>query len=97
MATGRILIQPDQVRGVATQFRQKSQESGTMASQLQSAVKGMETEWSGMAAERFYSDYTSWNQQMQKYVELLNGIAAELDRIANGMELRDRELSTKQV
>jgi WXG100 family type VII secretion target len=91
----RIKISPDQVRNVASQFRQKSQESGTMASQLQSAVKGMESEWEGMAAQRFYGDYTAWNQQMQKYVELLSSIATELDRIANTIEQTDQQLAGK--
>ena len=78
MAT--IKISPDHVRSVASQFRQKSSESGNMVSQLKSAVSGMESEWEGMAKQRFFNDYTSWTQQMQKYVEMLDGIATELDR-----------------
>ncbi|MBM3708867.1 MAG: WXG100 family type VII secretion target, partial [Actinobacteria bacterium] len=38
----RIAITPDQVRGVANQFKQKSQESLNMASQLDSAVKNIQ-------------------------------------------------------
>ena len=90
---GRIKISPDQVRGVAGQFRNKSQESGSMAQQLTSAVKGMEAEWEGMAAQRFYGDFSQWQQQMNKYVELLNGIATELDRIANTIEQTDQQLA----
>lgn len=91
----RIKISPDQVRSVAGQFRSKSQESGTMAQQLTSAVKGMEAEWEGMAAQRFYGDFTQWQQQMNKYVELLSGIATELDRIANTIEQTDQQLAGK--
>lgn len=90
---GRIKISPEQVRGVAGQFRSKSQESATMAQQLGSAVDGMQSEWEGMAAQRFYGDFTQWKQQMQKYVELLNGIATELDRIANTIEQTDQQLA----
>jgi WXG100 family type VII secretion target len=90
---GSIRINPDQVRGVASQFRQKSQESASMCQQLQTAVKGMEGEWQGMSAQRFYSDYTQWNQQMLKYVDLLNGIASELDKIATTLETTDQQLA----
>jgi len=91
----RIKISPEQVRQVASQFRSKSQESGTMAQQLSSAVKGMEAEWEGMAAQRFYGDFTQWQQQMNKYVELLAGIGTELDRIANTIEQADQQLAGK--
>ena len=92
---GRIRISPEQVKGVASQFRSKSQESGTMVQQLTSAVKGMEAEWEGMAAQRFYSDFTQWQQQMNKYVDMLNGIATQLDSIANTIEQTDQQLAGK--
>lgn len=90
---GRIKISPEQVRSVAAQFRSKSSESGSMAQQLASAVDGMQAEWEGMAAQRFYTDFTQWKAQMQKYVELLNGIGTELDRIANTIEQTDQQLA----
>lgn len=90
-----IIINPGDVRNVASQFRQKSSESSAMASQLQSAVNGMEAGWAGLAKERFYGDFTQWYQQMQKYAELLSGIGSELDRIANGLEDADRALAGK--
>ncbi len=92
---GRIKISPEQVKSVASQFRSKSQESGTMAQQLTSAVKGMEAEWEGMAAQRFYSDFTQWQQQMNKYVDLLNGIATQLDSIADTLGGIDQQLAGK--
>lgn len=88
-----IRISPDQVRNVANQFRQKSNDSATMASQLQSAVNGMESQWEGMAKQRFYSDFAQWNQQMQKYAELLSNIGAELDKIATTIETTDQQLA----
>ena len=93
MAT--IRISPDQVRNVANQFKQKSSESSSMASQLQSAVNGLEAEWEGLAKQRFYGDFTQWHQQMQKYAELLNSIGSELDRIATTLETTDQQLAGK--
>ena len=91
----RIKISPDQVRGVAAQFRNKSQESASMAQTLSSAVKGLESEWEGMASQRFYGDFTQWQQSMNKYVELLNSIGTELDRIATTIEQTDAQLAGK--
>lgn len=93
MAT--IRISPDQVRNVANQFKQKSTESTSMANQLQGSVNGLEAEWAGMAKQRFYSDFTEWKQQMQKYAELLNSIGTELERIANTLETTDQQLAGK--
>ena len=90
-----IKISPDQVRTVAGQFQQKSQDTSTMVQQLQSAVKGMESEWQGLSSQRFYSDYTQWNQQMQKYVQTLADIGTELTKIANTLEGVDQQLAGK--
>jgi WXG100 family type VII secretion target len=89
----RISIRPEQVRNVAGQFRSKSQESASMVQQLNGSVKGLEAEWVGMSAQRFYGDFTQWSQTMNKYVELLNSIAGELDRIANTIEQTDLQLA----
>lgn len=90
-----IKISPDQVRSVAGQFQSKSQETGTMVQQLQTAVNSMQSEWQGMASQRFYNDYTQWNQQMQKYVQVLADIGNELTRIANTLEQTDQQLAGK--
>lgn len=90
-----IKISPDLVRTVAGQFQQKSQDTGTMVQQLQSAVKGMESEWQGLSSQRFFSDYTQWSQQMQKYVQTLADIGNELTRIANTLEQTDQQLAGK--
>jgi len=91
---GRIKISPEQVRSVAGQFRSKSQESGAMVQQLSSAVKGLEADWEGMSAQRFYGDFQQWQQQMNKYVELLAGISGELERVANTIEQTDQQLAS---
>jgi WXG100 family type VII secretion target len=90
-----IKINPQHVRTVAGQFKQKSGESSSMASQLQSAVNGMEAEWEGLAKERFYGDFTQWYKQMQQYAQLLEGIGNELTGIANRIEEADRTAAGK--
>lgn len=77
-----VLIDPAKVEAVASQFSQKSQESQGMISQLKSAVSGMSAEWEGMSAQRFFSDYETWNKQMQTHVALLESISAQLKACA---------------
>ena len=89
----RIAISPEQVREVARQFKTKSQESLTMRSQLDSSVKGIQSQWEGAASQRFYTDFETWKQHMQNHVELLNSIGLELDRIANTIEQTDQQLA----
>ena len=86
----RIAISPEQARDVARQFKQKSQESLTMRNQLDSAVRGIQSQWEGAASQRFYTDFETWKQQMQNHVELLNNIGLELEKIANILEEADK-------
>ena len=90
----RITISPEQVRSVASQFKTKSQESISMSQQLDSSVKNIQSQWEGAASQRFYTDFETWKQQMQKHAELLNNIGLELDRVANTIEQTDQQLAS---
>jgi WXG100 family type VII secretion target len=86
----RITITPEQVRGVASQFRAKSQESLSMTQFLDGKVKEMQPQWEGMTSQRFYSDFETWKQQMQKHSELLENIAVQLENAATKFEQVDK-------
>jgi WXG100 family type VII secretion target len=89
----RIAIAPEQVRSVAAQFKSKSQESEAMVQQLGSGVSGLQSQWEGMAAQRFMSDFEQWKVNMKRYAELLNSIGLDLERIANALEATDQQLA----
>ena len=80
---------------VANKFRQKSSDSQSMLNELSNSVKGMEAEFEGMAAQRFYGDFVQWQQEMNKHVEMLNGIGAELDRIGNTIKSAEEQASRR--
>lgn len=86
----RIRITPDQVRGVAQQFKSASGESQGMVQKLQSAINSLESEWEGMTKQRFYQEFQQWQQTMSQFVELLNGIGQQLDAIAARFEAADQ-------
>lgn len=89
----RIAISPEQVRSVATQFKSKGQESEAMVQQLGSAVDGLQSQWEGMAAQRFMGDFQQWRTNMKNYSQLLNEIGMQLERIANTLETTDQNLA----
>lgn len=80
---GRIKITPEQVRAVAATFKQKSAESTQMIQQLDGQVTGMQPDFEGMTSQRFYSDYQDWRSKMQQFTQLLDGIALQLEQIAD--------------
>jgi WXG100 family type VII secretion target len=84
-----IRIDPAKVEQVAGQFSQKSQESQAMIAQLKTAVSGMSSEWEGMTAQRFFSDYENWNKQMQAHVALLESISTQLKACAQRFRTAD--------
>jgi WXG100 family type VII secretion target len=90
----RITISPDQVRSVASQFKAKGNESDGMVQQLSSAVRSLESQWEGMAAQKFKSEFETWAVDMKKYATLLNDIGLQLDKIANTLETTDQQLAS---
>ncbi len=86
----RIKITPDQVRQVGNQFKQASQQSRDMVSNLQNTMNSMEPEWEGLTKERFYQEYQQWKTSMTQFVELLNNIGQQLDAIAARFEAADQ-------
>ena len=90
---GRIGITPDEVRGVATQFNNASQETEQMVGRLESTINNLAPTWEGMAKERFYGDYENWRSTMRNYVQLLAQISQELRAIADRFQGVDDELA----
>lgn len=79
----RINITPEQVRQAAGQFQQAGQQSQEMVTHLTQTMNGMQPEWEGMTAQRFYSDFQQWQGSMRQFVELLESIGQQLNQIAD--------------
>ena len=91
MMTERIKINPDQVRGVAGQFKNAGAESEALINRLQQTVNGMAPDWEGLTKERFYNDFQQWQAAMRQFVQLLNGIGQQLNDIATHFEAVDKQ------
>lgn len=89
MAT-RIKITPEQIRGVAHEFRNASAQSEDMVNRLETNIVGMESDWEGLTKEHFYQQFQDWKKTMVHFVQLLDGINRQLVSIAGDFEEVDR-------
>lgn len=87
---GTIKISPDEMRQVSTEFKNAGQQTEQLKSQLKNRVSAMDANWDGMAADKFYQDYTQYETEIQKAIELLNTIGERLNQIAQTLEQADQ-------
>lgn len=92
---GQIAINPESVRRVAQQFHGASSESDGMVRNLNNQINGLQAEWKGLANQSFYNDFQNWSKQMTNYVQLLENIGKELDRITQEFIATDQALSRR--
>ncbi|HEY3367379.1 MAG TPA: WXG100 family type VII secretion target [Symbiobacteriaceae bacterium] len=85
----KILITPEEVRGVAAQFKSAGEESHAMVQKLAGTVNTMQQNWAGMTSQKFYADYEHWQQSMNQFVVVLNEINQQLMVIAERFERAD--------
>jgi len=87
----RIKVTPEQVRQVASQFRQSSQQSQEMVNRLQNTLNALQPDWEGMTQQRFYNEYQQWRTSMTQFVQLLDSIGRQLDDIATRFATVDQQ------
>lgn len=76
--SNRILITPEQLEQVSTQFAQSGQQSREIVDRLSRSILEMESQWEGMTRERFYGDYQQARATMNQYLECLQTISTDL-------------------
>lgn len=89
--SNRIKISPQQVRGVANQFKNSSSESQTMVDRLSTTIRAIEGDWEGLTKEHFYQQFTEWKKTMSQFVIMLDDINKQLLKIADKFEAVDKE------
>jgi WXG100 family type VII secretion target len=87
----RILVTPEDVYNVANQFNDASQESEQMVSRLEGTMNNLAPNWEGMTAQRFYSDYENWRNNMRQFVQLLAVVSQELHAIGDRFAAADQQ------
>ncbi|KOR89825.1 WXG100 family type VII secretion target [Paenibacillus solani] len=91
--SNRILVTPEQLEQVSSQFAQSGQLSSDMVQQLQRSIHELESQWQGMTRERFYGEYQQARSTMLKFVECLQSISTELNQISVKFRTTDEQVN----
>lgn len=85
----KILVTPEELRGVAAQFRQSSGESSAMVQRLAQQINQLQQNWAGVSSQRFYQQFQEWQKSMQQFVLLLDDINKQMLVIAERFQQAD--------
>lgn len=85
----KILVTPEEVRGVAADFKGASDESNAMVQKLSGKIHNLHQNWAGMSSQKFFTDFETWQKQMQGFVGMLDDINKQMLMIAERFERAD--------
>ncbi|WP_232696645.1 WXG100 family type VII secretion target [Brevibacillus daliensis] len=86
----RLLITPEQIRGVSDQFRSGRESSEQIINRLTNQMTQMNSQWEGMTSQRFYQEFEQSKVNMQYFIILLESIQEQLKEIAHRFETVDQ-------
>lgn len=90
-----IRISPDTMRQRAGQYRNEAQNVGQVISSMDNLLNNLQSEWEGEASQSYANRYFSeLKPSFQKAQEMINEIAAALDKTAQGMEDMDAQIAS---
>jgi len=78
----QIVVSPERLESVARTFDGKKSETENVVSTLRSTMDGLDSEWDGVAQNKFYAEWNEMIPKMNQFTDLLGEIASELRRIA---------------
>ncbi|UNK16506.1 WXG100 family type VII secretion target [Paenibacillus sp. N3/727] len=95
--SNRILVTPEQLNQVSSQFSQSGQQSSDIVQRLQQSIQQMEGQWEGITRERFYGEYQQARITMNKFIECLHTVSTELNQISVKFRTADESNSGQVV
>ncbi|MCI1696621.1 WXG100 family type VII secretion target [Aneurinibacillus aneurinilyticus] len=87
----RILVTPEELEGIAQQFKNGSDASRQQTAQLYQALQSLEGKWDGATKKRFFDQFEQSRRHMEAYVQLLDSIDQELRAIATRFRQADAQ------
>lgn len=87
----RILITPEEIDKVASQFTSSAQQSEEMKNKLNSAIQSMQGQWEGMTQQKFFNQFEQDKKNMDLYITMLREVAKELTAIATRFRNADQQ------
>ncbi|MBN1872644.1 MAG: WXG100 family type VII secretion target [Anaerolineae bacterium] len=77
-----ITVAPERLESVARTFDAKKNDTESMISTLRSTMNDLNSDWDGVAQNKFYAEWDEMLPKMNQFTDLLGEIASELRRIA---------------
>lgn len=87
----RILITPEELDRIASQFRNGANSSKDLSDRLNSAIQSMQGQWDGMTQQRFFQRYETDKKNMLTYIQMLTDVSTELKNIADRFRQADQQ------
>lgn len=91
----RITITPQELRTSATNFKAKADEIVDILKYLMNEVNNLESTWDGAAQDQFFAQYNELQTPLNQFPEILQGIASQLEAVAQTLEETDNALASQ--
>ena len=91
----RITITPQELRTAAANFKAKADEVVDILKYLMNEVTNLEGTWDGAAQDEFFAQYNELQTPLNQFPEVLNGIASQLEAVAQTLEETDNALASQ--
>lgn len=91
----RITITPQELETSATNFNTKADEIRDILQFLQTEVNNLESTWDGAAQDQFFASYSEMQTTLNQFPEVLDGIAAQLNAVAQTLRETDEALASQ--
>lgn len=91
--SGQIRISPEQMRSRAGEYRTEAATVAQVISKMDSLLASLQGEWEGASSESYAQRYAELKPGFQKAQQLIEEIAAALDKTAAQLEETDRTIA----
>lgn len=92
---GIIRMAPDEVRGIANQYRQQAENVNGVVTKMDSLVSQLQGVFEGQSCQAFVNRYAELKPGFAKTIELINEISTALDSAASAIENIDIDIASK--
>lgn len=91
-----IKINPDEMRGIATEFDNKMVDFDALMNALQGLTDRLVSGWEGAASDGYQQRFTTIKEHVDKQMkDLVDEIVKNLNTVANEMEQFDKDIGSK--
>ena len=95
MASGQIRMTPDTMRERAGEYRTEAENVQSVIDKMDRLLETLLTEWEGSASEAYANKFAELRPSFVKGKELIDDIAAALDKTAEAVESTDTQIANQ--